>query len=247
VSGDARDEGSRNGYAGLARWERVAAAFAGTLALLGGMLTVFRDGSEVASVTLIIVGAGFLHVGIQGTQLLRLSGGSANVELAARSQAAAEILKDVAATDPETAARIASAASLLGIDLFNAGYEESVLDVFASANMRILDMNLSRKSSWRGGVIGIFDNTFTTQIRTLYKIAGKVTVADLTPEEREIAKRTSKSPEGLGRLIVTNAEIDDAVRSLMGSFPGGLQVVQWNSRNDDHKVLSAFRSVGVYD
>jgi hypothetical protein len=59
-------------------WERLLAGIVGAAAGAAGTYTVFETSNQAGSAALIVVGAAFLLVGVQGTRLIRL-GGSAGV------------------------------------------------------------------------------------------------------------------------------------------------------------------------
>jgi hypothetical protein len=85
---DGADGEDRSEIALLTRVERFAAGGAGALMTASGAYAVFATSNQAGAAALVIIGAALLLIGIQGTPLVRMTGGGNAVELERRKRRA---------------------------------------------------------------------------------------------------------------------------------------------------------------
>ncbi len=118
----------------LSRWERLAAAVAGVLACGAGVLAVFRSDNQAGTVALILAGALFLLMGVNGAPLVRARYQDYELFMARRRrevvgniddepvESAVVALETLRTVDPQAArdpAFLHAAAALYGRQVFN--------------------------------------------------------------------------------------------------------------------------------
>ncbi|MBM2620493.1 hypothetical protein JIG36_33790 [Actinoplanes sp. LDG1-06] len=98
----------------LTAWERVGALLFGTLAGGGGAWSVFATDNQAGSAVLVLSGAAFALMGLQGTPLIRLGTGEHGVELERRRRRVERAIEQARTEDSvEVAAGIVEAASII--------------------------------------------------------------------------------------------------------------------------------------
>ncbi|WP_249997653.1 hypothetical protein [Actinoplanes sp. M2I2] len=98
----------------LTAWERAGALFFGLLAGGGGAWSVFATENQAGSAVLVLMGAAFLLMGLQGTPLIRLGTSEHGVELERRRRRVERAIEQARAEDnAEVAAGIVEAASII--------------------------------------------------------------------------------------------------------------------------------------
>jgi hypothetical protein len=223
-------------------WERWVAIVLGVILAGLGVWAVFKSSNQAGSAVLLLMGAAFLLIGVQGTPLIKIGGSTANLELERRrrrfekaiEQAKSETNPDVAqgmieATtilEPQLASSPRAQASLQG-SLYYDRVEGALKGIFEGVE--------------REPMRGQFDFAVTTPmgqtaIVIKYRRVGPFRANDVADLVRRHKGQASKL------VIVTNAPLSEEVRSInsAGTYDEmTVEVVTWNDAGDDNLLHRA--------
>ena len=216
----------------MKRWERWVASALGVILGGLGVWSVFISSNQAGSAVLLLIGASFLLIGVQGTPLIKIGGSTANLELERRRRAkeVANLAQDE--TNPDVAQGMLEAAAIiepkltgLSVQLQSYVYEDRV----GVALDRLFDeVERLRPPDRR-------DFTVTTpmgqaDIEVKFKRQGTFRARDVAAVVRRHKGETRKL------VIVTNAPLAEDVRAInsTGVYDGmAVETVTWNDSGDD--------------
>jgi hypothetical protein len=218
----------------MKRWERWVAIVLGvTLAGLG-VWAVFKSSNQAGSAVLLLMGAAFLLIGVQGTPLIKLGGSTANLELERRRRRLARALEEAKSeTNPDVAQGMIEAAGIIEPELAPLPQKQARLyEDKVGAALRGIFEEVQRQSTLDPHQYDFAVTTpmGQTTIEVKYKRAGPFR----TPDVAIIVRRQRDKNTKL--VIVTNAPLSEAVRAInaAGMYDGmPVEVVTWNDGGDD--------------
>jgi len=215
--------------------ERACFIIVGVIAGGAGGYAAFERSNQLAAAVLLVIAAVFLVIGIQGTRLMRFTGGSNIVELEQKKRIIADAIEK--AQDEgniEKASGIAEGAAIavpaLGLAK-NLGlqYELKVTSVIAS--MRYLVTPTSRDIGFDLIIGDGSDRVIYAELKRYSRPVPRQPVDSIT-------LRASAVPVPV--LLITYTELSSAAREAV-SASRNLEVVQWSDENDNDRLAETLR------
>jgi hypothetical protein len=231
----------------MRRLERAGAVAVGLSAGGAGAYTVFQGTNQAGSAALVLVGAAFLLIGIQGTRLIRLGSAGTTIELAEREVASRLIERAEREKDPEIAEGIAEAASIVSPSVARSPILEA----------RTYELEV-RRAIKRVGMIPVplpanagidFEVTNHTGRRAFIEAKHRRYGPLLTKDVDLVAGRATRmlpDDDNSGVLIVTNAPLSGSLQELNAQQrPAGrvIELITWNDERDDELLARALDRV----
>lgn len=227
--------------------ERLGALLLGLGSGGAGGYAVFTTSNQAGAAALVLAGAAFTLIGVQGTRLVKLGGGGSSIEMA-NHRAAAKILQRASQeSDPEIAEGMAEAAATISPTTASSPmneahkYEENLYDA-----LRRISPVVQRDVAVDGGRIDFLAETAGGK-RVLVEAKHVSLGRPLARKDVEAAAgRAAAYADDLGTeagiLVVTNAPLSGAVADLNATVRSGRPVVEavsWNDEQDDNLLTRA--------
>ncbi|GAB3862614.1 hypothetical protein GCM10029963_69250 [Micromonospora andamanensis] len=225
----------------LGRWERLGASALGLVAAAGGGWAVFATDNQAGSAVLVIIGAAFLLMGLQGTPLIRVGSVDSGVELERRRRRVEKAIEQARQEEsPEIAAGIVEAASIIEPRIFRSAHYRSELYTSKVA-MALLaaDATVERHLFDYGPDLTVSTGMGTAYVEVKYRERGPLRMQDVQQLEKY-----SRGPHGL--LIVTNASLSPEVESYNADEANRhVEAVTWNGEEDSGLLVRALMRVAA--
>lgn len=235
----------------LRTWERTASLLIGVV--FGGLaiLALFDTANQAGTAALVVVAAAFLLIGIQGTALIRLGGGSASVELERKQAAVAQRVSEVAERDPQLALGIIEGATIAeprigpGAGAFLA---KTYKDNVRRAVERVKPENMAVSTAAAPIDYMVASPSAAILVSVVYRRSSIVQQTDLAPLV------SGRQLEGAGGgLVIANRPSDASVTDYVAAAARqgiAIDFVTWNGTDDDRLLSEALarlaaRSVGL--
>lgn len=227
----------------MLRWERAAALCAGLVLGVVGCVAVFISENQAGTTALLLAAAVFLLIGIQGTLLVRVSGGSntAEFERRLRQEEFIERVTEEAETNPERAQGMVEAASILVptlspfIDDF--GYEQLVGRALHEAGHHSIVRRVSQD-----GPVDFVINAPEGPIFVMarFKPSGKLRAKEVIDFRNRVT-----SAGTVGGLVVTNVQLTRTAAELLSGITGTgpVEAVTWAGESDVASLATAIERV----
>jgi hypothetical protein len=216
----------------MGQWERWVATLLGLILGSLGALAVFTTSNQAGSAFLLLVGAAFLLIGVQGTPLIKIGGNTANLELERRRRRVERAIEQAQSeTNPEVAQGMIEAATIIEPELALSPHTQALLyedRVGAALSENFEDVRREPPPDRFDFVIKM--PMGQTAVEVKYKRAG-------TFRARDVAKIVHRRSEKSNKLvIVTNAPLAVEVRTINAAqvYDGTpVEVVTWNDAAHD--------------
>jgi hypothetical protein len=216
----------------MKRWERWIALVLGLLLAGAGIWAVFKSSNQAGSAVLLLMGAAFLLIGVQGTPLIKIGGSTANLELERRRRRGKKAIEQAAnEPNPQVAQGMLEAAAIMDPQLVMSPqtqarlYEERV-----SAALRNIFENVEREASPDRFDFVVQTPMGQTAVEVKYRQSRLFRASD-------VANVVRRHKGEIGKMvIVTNAPLSEEVRIINsdGTYDGVLvEVVTWNDTTHD--------------
>jgi hypothetical protein len=228
----------------LGTWERAAAMSIGIV--FGGLAVwaLFTTSNQAGTAALIVVAAGFLLIGIQGTALIRLSGGTASVELERKQAAIAQRVSEVAELDPQLALGIVEGASIAEPRI-GPGAGVYLAMTYKDAVRRAVERTKPANTSATAGAepidLVVASASAKVLISIVYRRSSNIRQLDLAPL---VSGRQLE--DAAGGLIIANQPSDASVSDYIGTAASqgvAIDFVTWNGPGDDQILSLALASL----
>jgi hypothetical protein len=220
-------------------WERLVVVLLGVTAGGIGCYAVFNSSNQAGTAVLLVIGAAFVLIGIQGTPLIRFGTGANNVELERRRRRVEREAQQAREEgDPDLARDIVETASILdpGIvpapEVLGAIYKDQVRHALLRAGARVRDR------SHIGTGVDMIAETSKGAVAVVVRYRRR---SPLTLQYVNQAISNWK-PEGTaGLLVITNAPLSGAVRELNATVEHrpAVEIITWNDEQDDGILIQA--------
>lgn len=221
----------------LGRFERASAFILGLAGVGGGGVAVFSTGNQAGSAALLLIGAAFLLMGIQGTPLIRLGTSESGVELARRRRRIAKVIEQAKQEeDPGVAAGIVEAAAIIEPRLTNSPsfrgrlYDSRVALALQEAGFAVSQLSLD----FGPDLIVRSTDGRMAEVDVRYLGGRHVTMREVRRVESYAARKS------LGTLLVTNLPLSPEVAAY-NSDPNrqAIEIVQWRDEQDSPLLVRA--------
>jgi hypothetical protein len=241
----------------LSKIERSAAISLGVLATTAGSWAVFATENQAGSAALILIGAAFCLMGLQGTPLIRFGSGNNSLELERRrkrrqveiavrtaesAQALEAIVEGASILDPGIVDTLAWQSSIYQTRVMLAvksmGAFVGIEDADISGADLVLrwnpDGSKSAPATWRGSS------------RKMVEISLKYLSEGQKLRSLQIPREDGRPNEyAVPMIVVTNAPISAVLEEKIAEGQCGItDAVTWNSESDNPKLASAIRRAG---
>ena len=224
----------------LSRWERLCAAALGILAGGGGGWAVFSTDNQAGSAVMVIIGAAFLLMALQGTPLIRLGTAENSVELDRRRLRVEKAIEQARQEDsPEVAAGIVEAASIIEPALFRSRqYRSELYASRVAVALQAASVIVSRREPDLGPDFYAETSTRMAAIEVKYRERGSLRMQDIRQAERFTRDGI------LGVLVVTNTPLSPEVERYNADENNRLvEAVTWNGEKDSGLLARALMRV----
>jgi hypothetical protein len=225
------------------RWfERVGAVVLGLGAAGSGGYAVFATSNQAGAAALVVVGATFLLIGVQGTRLIRLGGGGNSIEMA-QYRAAVRVIErakreetaDVAEGMVEAAA-IISPAVVPSPRVEVRKYEDELHRALERAGVMV-----QREPVVAGGRVVDFvvetGGGGRAVVEAKARRYGALTMRDVDEMINQVNTISGGRNHDAGLLIVTNAPLSGEVQEFNSRRSPAerppVEVISWNDERDD--------------
>jgi hypothetical protein len=237
----------------LNKIERSGAASLGILAAVAGSWAVFATDNQAGSAVLILVGAAFCLMGLQGTPLIRFGSGDNSLELERRrKRRQVEIAVRTVGSTQELEA-IVEGASILDPGLVDTlAWQASIYETRVMLAVKSMGAFVSRQDFDVTGVDLTIswnpDGSAGSPIRWRFA-SGKmveITLKYLGEGQKlralQISRKGPASDYAIPAIVVTNAPISAALQEKIADDEVGVtDAVTWNDENDNPKLASAIK------
>jgi hypothetical protein len=240
----------------LGRLERSGASTLGFLATGVGAWAVFATENQAGSAVLILVGAAFLLMGIQGTPLIRLGAGENSLELERRRKQRRVAVAVRAADSNAEIEAIVEGTAILDPSVANSSYfQASVYEARIALACRTLGTWVDRQDVYDTGIdfsVGWnFDDSpgrlprARTTVDVVLKFRGdgrKLRLEELPRLEGYPERRFIREEYVVGLVAVTNAALSPALeRYCTENADRPLEVVRWRTEEDNPALANALK------
>jgi hypothetical protein len=234
-------------------WERAASFLFGLGFGGAGVYAIFTTTNQVGSAALVIAGAAFSLIAVQGTRLIRLGSGSASVEMD-RLRQAAKIIRQAEAEaerDPERAEGMIEAAAIISPELAESPQQQA-MRYEDRVHQALLRTGFKVQREYR--LAGDFGFDF------LIEDAGKrhavvearfLSHGPLTrPYVNQVLGKVESANDDLirkaGVLYITNAPLSGEVQEFNTRRPADarpVEIITWNDERDDGILVRSLSRV----
>jgi hypothetical protein len=224
----------------LTVWERAVAALIGVVFAVPAVIALFVSSNQAGTAALLLVAAAFLLLGVQGTALVRLGGGSASVELDRRVSAAVQRANEVAEANPEQALGILEGAAIIEPRVGPAAGAFRAL-TYESGVRRALEQAVPA-----GGSVS---TALPPADFVVEAGSGKVLVAAVFRQSRDLQMidlapivGSRQLEDAAGGLVIANQPSTSSVADYVATARDQgvtIEVVRWNGPQDDAAVTQA--------
>lgn len=228
-------------------WERLGSVVLGLGAGGVGGYAVFATSNQAGSAALVLAGAAFLLIGLQGTRLVKLGGGGSSIEMA-RYEAAAQLVEHAERErDPEKAEGMAEAAAMISPTVARSPRAEARR--YEDELHRALErtgMTVRREVVWDRGVDFVVETSDGRRalIEAKPRRYGTLAWADVQDAMNQVNAIAGVGDAGL--LIVTSAPLSGEVQEFNNKPPvtaRPVEVISWNDERDDGILARALMRV----
>jgi hypothetical protein len=222
----------------MKRWERWVAIVFGLLLAGAGVWAVFKSSNQAGSAVLLLMGAAFLLIGVQGTPLIKIGGSTANLELERRRRRLQKAIEEAhSEANPDVAQGMIQAATIIDPQLAPSPRAQAGLyeDRVGAALQGIFE-DVKREPTSDRYDFAVKTPMGQTAVEVKYKRVGPFRVSDVANIVRRHRGKTNKL------VIVTNAPLSEEVRTINsdGTYDGvSVEVVTWNDAGDDNLLHRA--------
>ncbi|MFI6134157.1 hypothetical protein [Micromonospora sp. NPDC051141] len=232
----------------LNKLERGLALAVGLSSGGAGGYAVFESSNQVGSAALILTGAAFLLVAVQGTRLVRLEGAGNSIEMAD----AAEQLVEVAKREPDAdraEGMIEAAAIISPRTVASAGPDRRTYTDELHRALRGTARQVSREvATHRPGrpldFVVEFEDGRKALVEAKARRYGPFTMLDV--HEAMLQVSSVAEPGDAGLLIVTNAPLAGEVQEFNAQDHPGMvpiEVITWNDERDNGLLARSLQRV----
>ncbi|WP_140158147.1 hypothetical protein [Micromonospora sp. NBS 11-29] len=210
----------------LGRWERLGASALGLVAGGGGGWAVFTTDNQAGSAVLVVIGAAFLLMGLQGTPLIRVGGADSGVELERRRRRVERAIEQARHEEnQEVAAGIVEGASILEPAVFRSlRYRRELYVSKVALALQTVGAAVERGKNDRGPDLVAQTATGLVNIEVKY-IGGRLSLSGV--------RQAESYSHGVPALVVTNAPLSPEVESHNASERSRhVEAVRWNDERD---------------
>ncbi|WUR59789.1 hypothetical protein OHS32_32825 [Micromonospora chokoriensis] len=222
----------------LGRIERAAAVVFGSASSLSGGYAVFETSNQAGSAALVLAGAAFLLIGVQGTRLIRFEGAGSSIEM----DSAAEHLVEAAKREPEAdrSEEIVEAAAKISPSVVTPSlpdprsYEDDLHRALKRTSGRVTRDIIWDRSGRPLDFLVEFDGGRRALVEAKSRRYGAFTMSDVRNAIDQVEAVAGVGDAGL--LIVTNAPLSGEVQDFNaqgGSERRPVEVINWNDERDD--------------
>ncbi|GAB3816572.1 hypothetical protein [Micromonospora zhanjiangensis] len=226
----------------LGRWERLGASALGLVGAAGGGWAVFATDNQAGSAVLVVIGAAFLLMGVQGTPLIRVGSAESGVELERRRRRVEKAIEQARQEEsPEVAAGIVEAASIIEPQIFRsaAHYRSELYASKVGVALQTSGAAIERYLFDQGPDFVATTGMGTANVEVKYRERGPLRMRDIQQLEKY-----SRGAHGL--LIVTNAPLSPEVESYNADEDNRhIEAVSWNGERDNGIVMRALMRVAA--
>ena len=232
-------------------WERLGSIVLGLATGGAGGYAVFATSNQAGSAALILAGAAFLLIGLQGTRLVKLGGGGSSIEMA-RYEAAAQVMERAEREkDPEKAEGMVEAAAMISPTVVRSPQAEA----------RRYEDELHRALERTGAMVRrevVWDPTnrpvdFVVEtgdgrralIEAKPRRYGTLTGVDVQDAMNQV-NAIAVGVGDAGLLIITNAPLSGDVQEFNAKpevTVRPVEVISWNDERDDGILARALMRV----
>ncbi|MFC4529154.1 hypothetical protein [Sphaerisporangium dianthi] len=231
------------------KWlERATALVVGTAAEISGGYAVFNSDNQAGTVALLLAGAVFLLIGVQGTRLIRMGTESSTVELDRRFRVEKTVERIREEDDPDVAQGMIEAASIIDPRVAEVMSDTGVAYVqrLQHAILRSVDFNVqARINSPDSGFDIRVDTIDSKKALVVAKPYGTSRTFDIIDYRR--ATDPIMFAEDAGILIATNASLSRDVKEA--NFNGDpvdgrpVEAITWRDERDNDILVRALLRV----
>jgi hypothetical protein len=222
-------------------WERLVVVLLGVAASGIGCYAVFKTSNQAGTAVLLVIGAAFVLIGIQGTPLIKLGSGANNVELERRRRRVEQVAEQAREEgDPDLARDIVEAASILDPSIvpapqvLGAIYVDQVRHALLRAGARVID------ASRTDAGVDMIAETSTGAVAVVIKYRRR---SPLTRQYVDTVVSNWKPNRTVGLLLVTNApmsgDLNESNAKVENRPP--VEIVTWNDERDDGILVRSLR------
>lgn len=229
-------------------WERIAALTTGITLAGVGCVAVFKTTNQAGTTALLLAAGVFLLIGIQGTSLVRVSGGSnaAEFERRLRQERFVETAAQEAGNNPDWVSGMMRGASILAPDIAPAltlavAWNNMVRDVLIHA---VPDCAIqTRPLPAAAGPISLVVRAPEGDIPVMLKQAGQsIEFEDIRTLSDYV---TATSPPAIGGLALSSVEPTALVKFILAtqeiSLP--IEAVAWAGPHDTARLVEAINGI----
>jgi hypothetical protein len=221
------------------RWyERTASAVLGLAAAASGGVAVFVSQNQAGAAALVVVGAAFLLVSVQGTRLAKISGGGNAIEM---SQANVHrVITRAKREDAEVSEGMMEAVAILHPSAGPLPSKEArqYEDVIHQALLRI-GVTVTREPKIGDSSADFLVETAegkSALVEVKRRSYGPLTLLDVKNATRQASAIAEGLDTAAGILVITNAPLSGSVQALNVERRDGkrpVEVISWNDERDD--------------
>jgi hypothetical protein len=216
----------------MKRWERWVALVLGLLLTGVGGWAVFKSSNQAGSAVLLLMGAAFLLIGVQGTPLIKIGGSTANLELERRRRRAETAIEQAEKEpNPQVAQGMLEAAAIMDPQLVMSPQTQARLyEDRVGAALRTTFENVESKAPYDGYDFAIKTPMGQTAVEVKYRQSKLFRASDV----KNVVRRHKGT---IGKMvIVTNAPLSEEVRAINSTGTCDdvpVEVVTWNDATHD--------------
>jgi hypothetical protein len=220
----------------------------GLAAGASGGYAVFATENQAGAAALVVIGAAFLLIGVQGTRLAKIGGGGNSIEM---SQADVyQVINRAKREDADVAEGMIEAVAILNPAIGPSPREEArrYEDELYQALLRT-GVNVTREPSVqdrRGDFLVETSEGKRALVEAKRRSYGPLTRLDVEKSTRQATALAGGLETAAGVLVVTNAPLSGPVQALnaeprVGKRP--VEVMSWNDERDDDLLVRALGRV----
>ncbi|MEV4727501.1 hypothetical protein [Micromonospora humida] len=224
----------------LGRWERLGAVVLGLGAGGGGAWAVFTTDNQAGSAVLVIIGAAFTLMGLQGTPLIRVGSAESGVELERRRRRVDRAIEQARQEEsPEVAVGIVEGASIIEPNLFrSARYRNELYTSKVALALQTAGAMVARSNPDYGHDLVATTESGVANVEVRYREHGPLRMQDV----RQARVYSYSGARAL--LVVTNAPLLPEVMEFNSSVEiTAVEAVSWNDERDTPLLARALMRV----
>ena len=215
--------------------ERACCIIVGVVAAGAGGYVAFERSNQLGSAVLLVIGAVFLLIGIQGTRLMRFTSGSNIVELEQKKRIIADAIEK--AQDEgniEKASGIAEGADIAAPALGLARNVGLQYELQVASAIIGMGYDVTTSSLDRGFDLIVTDGNDHIIYAELKRLSRPVP----RQQVEAIAYRASTRPVPI--ILITYTELSRAAQEHVSPY-GNFETVQWRDENDNDRLAETLR------